>query len=751
MFITGCARLLSVRTQAALAVLFAGLCLSFAAPFSKQFQVTQPGGAAVHLWGAGDEFSAVFETLDGYAVTFDPSQRAYCYGQLSADASELLSTGVQVQDATGSSLGLARHLRISGAALRQQIAARFARWDSAVQVSSRWRELKTSAASGPQKSQFAPPKGGTVGLKVGLTLLIDFDDDPATITQGQVVDFCNGNNYTEFGNNGSVKAFYSYNSNGKLIYTNAVTLYVRAPHPKSYYNDTTQDAGQQARMLITDCLTVMKGLTNYTTDFLPLFNSLTTDSRNTVVAFNVFYAGGNGNVWSMGLWPHSWALANPVELSPGGKKVSSYQISNIGDQLEIGTFCHENGHMLCGYPDLYDYTYASAGVGNWWLMAGCSWGGTFSNPGDNPAQICAYLKRASGWGATIECAADSSYVATVSSAAGPNFNVFYRFQKPGVLTEYYLAESRYETNHDASLPGSGVAVWHIDELGDNSTVNLNPNLVHRNFEATLVQADNRWDLEKNNNSGDANDLYYRSNSVSLYSNRLSDTTAPNAHWWDGTASGLVFREFSAISNTMTFIIGTNNPAPTITVQPADQVVLQGMPAGFAVGVAGIPPLSFQWSKDGSPVPGATLSRFNLASARTNDAGAYTVAVTNNYGAAKSSAAHLTVIPTVPLPFALNNSNILWTTDAQAPWYGQTSVSHDGTGAARGYFIGNSQSTTLRAQVSGPGTLAFWWRTSSQAGADMAHFSDIGGGLTNAFSASGERDWTLQTVYLPSGS
>ena len=44
------------------------------------------------------------------------------------------------------------------------------------------------------------------------------------------------------------------------------------------------------------------------------------------------------------------------------------------DDLSIGTFCHENGHLLCRFPDMYDYgerdgdTVESAGIGGYCLM-----------------------------------------------------------------------------------------------------------------------------------------------------------------------------------------------------------------------------------------------------------------------------------------------------------------------------------------------------------------------------------------------
>ena len=154
----------------------------------------------------------------------------------------------------------------------------------------------------------------------------------------------------------------------------------------------------QGNILIKAALDTMKALPNYASEILPTFAPLTTDASSRVVAFNVFYAGGNGGVWNYGLWPHSWSLANvgPQDLSPGGKKVWEYQISNIGSNLELGTFCHESGHLLCGFPDIYDYDSgvgaSSGGAGRFCLMNSGGHGG-------NPVQICAYLKRAAGWAA----------------------------------------------------------------------------------------------------------------------------------------------------------------------------------------------------------------------------------------------------------------------------------------------------------------------------------------------------------------
>lgn len=54
------------------------------------------------------------------------------------------------------------------------------------------------------------------------------------------------------------------------------------------------------------------------------------------------------------LWPHNSILV----MGFGDVRTHYYMISSMGRKpvdLTIGTFCHENGHMLCRFPDLYDY------------------------------------------------------------------------------------------------------------------------------------------------------------------------------------------------------------------------------------------------------------------------------------------------------------------------------------------------------------------------------------------------------------
>ncbi len=127
------------------------------APFAKKIPFTQPDGTQIMLWGQGDEFYAVFETLDGYTVMFNQQTKAYDYAGLSAGGDQLISTGVAVGQGNPAAMGLQQHLRIKSEAAKTQAAERFARWDQAMGITRRWKDLKaerrlaelTAAQDGP--------------------------------------------------------------------------------------------------------------------------------------------------------------------------------------------------------------------------------------------------------------------------------------------------------------------------------------------------------------------------------------------------------------------------------------------------------------------------------------------------------------------------------------------------------------------------------------------------------------------------
>ncbi|HWS87967.1 MAG TPA: immunoglobulin domain-containing protein [Pyrinomonadaceae bacterium] len=104
---------------------------------------------------------------------------------------------------------------------------------------------------------------------------------------------------------------------------------------------------------------------------------------------------------------------------------------------------------------------------------------------------------------------------------------------------------------------------------------------------------------------------------------------------------------SATSTTAVLTVETGPVAPAITSHPATQTVVTGGSALFGVIAAGTAPLSYQWYKDGSLIPGATTSSLSLSNVQETDEGGYSVVVSNAAGTAASNTATLTVTDQLP--------------------------------------------------------------------------------------------------------
>ena len=194
------------------------------------------------------------------------------------------------------------------------------------------------------------------------------------------------------------------------------------------------------------------------------------------------------------------------------------------------------------------------------------------------------------------------------------------------------------------------------------------------------------------------------------------------------------------------LIGT--PPSITSIVPTNNMVLMGAPVSFTVTATGTgPALSYQWSTKGVPIPGATNSTYSIAATSPTNTGSYSVVVSNILGTASASAT-LTVVATVPLGTALDNTSLTWVTDPASPWYGQTNVYHSNGSAGRSYFIGENDQSTLGTAVTGPGAVTFWWKVSSKTNVDFLSVS-LNGTVQNQIS--GEVNWQSQQLYIGSGS
>ena len=567
------------RLGDAVARLFAGVLpvIAAAALFStaatarpyfgdEDFIYRQPDGSSFAVRLYGDEFFAYQRTTDGREVVLDTATKFWCYARLSADGRSFESTGVPV---TAVASGGKAAVAPSAAAPAWQslpqdaVIERIQAAQRRALVDEKGRPLAQRAAWDPKNAgpESAPPGGTTLGNFTGLCLLVDFPDQPGEITPAQVDALCNQpSGYTEYGNACSVNEYFRIQSNGRFNYNNTVTAYVRMPKPKTYY-DNNQDDGTKPRELVTTALDILmaQGFD---------FTRLSRDASGYIRAMNIFYAGECASGWSLGLWPHSWNINPKLVDAANGIFASRYQMSDMGAEMYIGTFCHENGHMVCGYPDLYSYLNGSSIVGRYSLMA--------ASGSTHPGHVDPYLKMKSGW-------ADIQEVGSATHAYGllqEDRNFFYKHTNPANSREYFLVENRHNTGYEgpygggtsAVAPGLGLAVWHVYEDGSNTYSSIQGGGTYDvPYEAFIIEAtpggESPWYSDVTPYP-DTQDTFNSMQGTSL----LNSGSTPELRFWNMNSysgrtinSSLTLHTFGAAGPAFSFVIGSGSPstAPAI--------------------------------------------------------------------------------------------------------------------------------------------------------------------------------------------
>ena len=502
--------------------------------FGEILTFGQQSGDNVDLKVFGDEHYARYENLSGYSAVYDPERGQYCYARLSAGV--FRSTGVPVTELAP--VGVPRHLQETQAVAQAKAQAR--RYRRAAVAGGRVDDTVVRT--------FGPNQGllqGRVlstGVVTGLTILVNFQDVTSTVTRADVEQLLNGDNYTRNGNICSAREYFKRVSSGKLDYTNVVVGPYTLSRNRQFY---------VTNLLVEEALdlAVADGLD------LAQFDSR---NENIVDALNIMYAGQTQ--YTGDLWPHNSNLA----LQYGAVRTDLYLLTSLGRtpaDLSIGTFCHENGHLLCRFPDMYDYgqrdgdNVVSAGIGTFCLMGS----GNHLDFGRSPSPVCAYLRDLAGWcDDEVDLAAEG-----VFEAKHGDYNTVMKFRtsKPN---EYFLVENRSKMGLDRGSPASGLAVYHCDIMGSNE---LQQGTASRHYQCSLLQADGHRDLELNTNQGDGADLFGAIRGLAL-----SAESTPHTREWDGRDSGLAISDISAHGANISFAMGAPGaPAQTFSVEAAPHI------------------------------------------------------------------------------------------------------------------------------------------------------------------------------------
>jgi alpha-tubulin suppressor-like RCC1 family protein len=201
------------------------------------------------------------------------------------------------------------------------------------------------------------------------------------------------------------------------------------------------------------------------------------------------------------------------------------------------------------------------------------------------------------------------------------------------------------------------------------------------------------------------------------------------------------------ATTSNAVLGLTPTAPIFAAQPVNTPALLATSATFTGSATGSSPIYYQWSFNGSPLPGATGTSISITNVQYANGGNYTLTASNFVGVTASSNAYLTAYSFSDLGPALNNTNITWST-TNVPWFPETNITHDGVSAAQSGVISGSQSSTLQGVVNGPATVTYWWQVNCDSFWMSLGFA-LDGSIQNGIT--GTTSWQQATNYIGPGS
>jgi M6 family metalloprotease-like protein len=592
--------------------------------------------------------------------------------------------------------------------------------------------------AGPPPAWEGMPTQGTVRT---FALLIAFSDE-APVNSAASIDS------KLFGDGGggypyeSLRNYYRRSSYGQLEIEGATLGWYTAPYPRSSVADNES--------VIKDALSSL--------DAAHDFSRYDNDGDGVIDYFLVFWTGkdnGWGNFW----WAYQ-ARFKDLDYRIDGKTLRDYswqwESRPAGGPFAPNYAIHETGHAL-GLPDYYDYDWGrgpAGGIGGLDMMD--------ATQGDHNC----FSKFLLGWISPQIVSSSTTAVSLRPSGLAGDAVVFARGATGDVLSEYFMLQNRTRTGNDVGLPGDGLLIWHVDaRLDVNGTDFQSDNSYTPHKLLRLMEADGKEELERIDrySYADAADYFVAPTS-------LTHWTRPGTMRYDGTPSFMQVVDISAAGDPMTARIeevwDATPPggAPSVPVDDGASTALDRVRFRWTAGSASDPDsgiAGYELQVGTAPARSDVFGGFvgNLTTwsvSNVEDGGTYyaRVRALNAAGQAtpwsEASDGILVSWPAFACA-AVDECQLAFETSGDASWEVDETFFEHGSRAARGGALGEGETSTLRARVSGPGRLAFRWALVKAAGCELSVSVDGGEAerLTPA-SPTSVPAWASAEVAVPVG-